>query len=110
MGNEEISSICTICGSNYHYKTFCPKRGRKPISKIGKEAKKYRSFHRDVAVPYLDKVYGHICSVSNCNVTYGLEIDHIKTRGARHDLKYDLSNLRYLCRKHHQMQTIGKLY
>lgn len=60
-----------------------------------------------MAIPYLDNHYGHICSVLDCAETQ-VDIDHILTRGAHPELKYNLTNLRYLCRPHHQMVTAGE--
>jgi len=101
--------ICKNCGSNKHYQTFCPFKKQKPIPKIGKETLLYNTFRDTVAKPYLDKKYGHICSVKTCTQTEALEVDHIKTRGAHHELKFDVKNMRYLCHTHHREVTDGKL-
>ena len=50
---------CTIC-SGKHYKTFCPKALKKPISKVSKKktvAKKVKTKTRSQLVKELDKVY-----------------------------------------------------
>jgi|SRR6185503_5812056 len=101
--------LCTECGSKFHYQTFCPYKKKKPIPKIGKETELYNTFRDTIAKPYLDEKYGHICSVKECGMTERLEVDHVKTRGAHHELKFELKNLRYLCHDHHRLQTDGKL-
>lgn len=50
---------------------------------------------KEVAVPYLDKTFGHHCR--GCLLDTTLDVDHIKSRGAHPELKYQLSNLQYLC-------------
>ena len=96
-----IQKILCSCGSTTHYPTFCPYRKRKPISKRGKKALEWQAFRDTIAIPYLDKKYGHVCSVKGCTETTNLDVDHIKTRGAHPELRLDVKNLRYLCRRHH---------
>jgi len=83
------------------------KRSIKPIKKKGKETLRYETWRDTIAKPYLDKRYGHICSAKDCEIEDGLEVDHIKTRGSRHDLKFDVKNVRYLCHIHHRIVTDG---
>lgn len=66
-------------------------------------------FRDKVAIPYLDKKYGHVCNKKGCTVDTNLDVDHIKTRGAHHELKFDVKNMQYLCRPHHREKTDGKL-
>lgn len=101
--------ICTNCGSNKHYQTFCPYKKRKPISQRGKHAKIWQTFRNSIAAPYLDKKYGHVCSVRGCTETENLDMDHIKNRGSHPHLRYDVKNMQWLCRPHHQIKTEGKL-
>lgn len=91
-------------------------RSTKPIKKIGKETLKYNAWRDKVAKPYLDKKYGIKCD--NCGAYPHQKDDgeytrhdvaHKKTRGARHDLKFDVKNVRYLCRICHGKETDGKL-
>lgn len=110
-----IKRLCKYCGKQMvAYNTLqnkcfdCTKKAYKPIAKKGRETKLYETFRDKVAKPYLDKKYGHVCSVKWCNVTENLEVDHIKTRGSRHDLKFDVKNMRYLCFTHHREVTDGK--
>lgn len=81
------------------------KRSTKPIAQRGKHAKQWAMFRDKVAKPYLDKKYGHICSVVGCNETENLDVDHIFGRGAHPELRYVVTNLRYLCRAHHVSRT-----
>jgi len=104
-----IKRNCIVCGSQYHYQTFCPQKARKPIRKRGKQTLLYESFRDNIAKPYLDKRYGHVCSVRGCSETENLDVDHIKTRGSRSDLKFDIKNVRYLCRYRHRLVTDGRL-
>lgn len=97
--------ICSNCGSNRHYQTFCPWKKRKPISQRGKQARLWETFRDKVAIPYLDKKYGHVCSIKGCTETKNLDVDHIKKRGSHPHLKFDVKNLRYLCRPHHIQET-----
>ena len=115
-----VQRMCKSCGRSIivwsTVQTRCPKcqkarskaKPPKPIRKVGKETLKYNAWRDTIAKPYLDKHYGHICAVRDCPMTDGLEVDHIKTRGARHDLKYDVKNVRYLCHIHHREVTDGK--
>jgi len=104
-----VEHLCANCGSPRHYQTFCPYKKRKPISKRGKQTILYETFRDTVAKPYLDKKYGHVCSVKTCDVTDSLDVDHIKTRGGHSALKMDVKNLRYLCRPHHRQVTDGEV-
>lgn len=51
----------------------------------------------------LDERDGHVCQAKGCEVTEGLDIDHILPRalGGKHVLK----NLQYLCKPHHKEKT-----
>lgn len=92
------------------------KRSTKPIKKKGKATLIYEKWRDTVAKPYLDKTFGINCSRCGApppvNEETGKvlrhEVDHIKTRGARHDLKMVLSNVRYLCWECHRLVTDGK--
>ena len=100
---------CTIC-SGKHYKTFCMQNPKKPIVNrvrrirpTGKEYDRWRKFRDTKAIPYLDKTFGHKCR--RCGVTENLDVDHIHGRGSHPQLKYQLSNLQYLCRSCHRLKT-----
>lgn len=81
------------------------KRAAKPIKQRGKEYAKWVTFRDMVAKPYLDKKFGRICAVEGCPETEHLDVDHIKGRGSHPGLRYDVTNLRYLCRPHHIART-----
>jgi predicted restriction endonuclease len=100
-----LKPLCKNCDSPYHYQTFCPQKKRKPIAARGKHAKLWEVFRDKVAIPYLDKKYGHVCSVAGCSETKNLDVDHIKNRGSNPDLRYDVKNCQYLCRAHHAEKT-----
>ena len=99
--------LCTSCGSNLHYQTFCPWKKRKPITQKGKDARMWETFRDQIARPYLDKRYGHVCAVLGCAETTNLDVDHIKPRGSNPSLRYDVKNMQYLCRPHHREKTDG---
>lgn len=63
---------------------------------MGKEADRWTEFRDEIAIPYLDKMFGHICMC--CGVGGKLDVDHIIEKGGHPKLKYELDNLRYLCR------------
>jgi len=102
-------SICSNCGSNKHSSLQCFQKPRKRISQRGQKTLEYETFRDTVAIPYLDKRYGHVCSVKGCPITENLDVDHIRGRGSHPQLKFDVMNLRYLCRLHHSLKTDGKL-
>lgn len=87
---------CKICGSQWHYQTFCPMKKKKAIKQMGKQADKWTEFRDTVAIPYLDKVFRHKCVC--CGVGGKLDVDHIVEKGGHAELKYELDNLQYLCR------------
>src|SRR5690349_16926757 len=101
--------ICSSCGSNRHYQTFCTWKKRKPITQRGKHYEEWVTFRDKVAKPYLDKKYGHVCAVKGCTETENLDVDHIKARGSHPHLRYQVTNMQYLCRPHHRLKTDGKL-
>lgn len=83
----------------------CAYKSYKPIRQRGKQATRWETFRDEEARPYLDRTYGHICSRDGCHVTVNLDVDHIKKRGSHPELRYELTNLRYLCRQHHIEET-----
>ena len=104
--------LCKVCGTKIVvYNTIqnkcrsCTLKNAKPIPQQGKHARLWVTFRDKVAIPYLDKKYGHVCAFEGCTATENLDVDHIKNRGSNPDLRYDVKNLQYLCRKHHQMKT-----
>jgi len=75
--------------------------------------KKYEVWRNKVARPYLEEKYGRQCSRCRApapvNEETGEElwhdVDHIIKRGGHPELKYDLDNVRFLCRRCHQLVT-----
>lgn len=109
MENQVKISICKHCGSNTHTSIACFQAPRRRISQKSQRTHEYEAFRDHIAIPYLDKRYGRVCSVKGCSVTKKLDVDHIKGRGAHPALKFDVKNLRYLCRPHHRLRTDHKL-
>lgn len=98
--------VCRVCHKRA-YSDYCVRhKPRKPITQRGKQYKKYQSFKTLQAHPYLTEKYGRVCSVIGC-MESEVDIDHIEERGSRPDLKYELTNLRYVCRPHHRLITDG---
>lgn len=91
--------LCTICGSKFHYQTFCPYKKNKPIIKRGKKTLEYEYFRDNIAKPYLDNKYGHKCY--QCGSTKQLDVHHKKNRGSHISEKMNVVNLIYLCRSCH---------
>lgn len=106
----QINKICSVCGALGHSKFYCKERKRKPISQRGKETLKYDHFRDKIARPKLIEKYGEVCSVIGCDAVEHLDVDHIRTRGAKADLKYTTSNLRLVCRPHHRLITDGEKF
>ena len=105
-----FSTLQTRCPKCQYARQKPPKRyefkQRKPIKQRGKEYKRWELFREKIAIPYLDKKYGHVCSC--CGVGGALDVDHIQNKGSHFDLKYDLSNLQFLCRfPCHYKKTAG---
>lgn len=88
-------SLCGVCSFNKYFKD----KKQKPITKRGKRQVEYEKWRDTVAIPYLKQQYGYKCDW--CGATDQLDVDHIKPRGSRPDLKMELSNVRFLCRKCH---------
>lgn len=98
---------CVVCGKRA-YSNYCARhKPRKPITKQGKRYREYEQWKRTIAIPFLDESFGHVCDWEGCGATENLDVDHIKTRGSRPDLKMNLTNIRYLCRYHHRLVTDG---
>lgn len=97
--------FCKVCSSPWHYQTFCPQKKTKRPKPLGRSGLEYKEWRDTVAMPYLDKKFGHVCSVEGCFITNPLDVDHIVKRGSHAELKVNLNNVRYLCRPHHQAVT-----
>lgn len=101
------SPKCSFCGGA-HYQTWCQRKPNKPIKAkrrirpVGARELAYRAWRDEVAKPYLDANYGHICAV--CGLSDNLHVDHILTRGGHAHLKMDLANVQYLCAGCHSLK------
>ncbi len=98
---------CKFCSSTYHFPYMCreyPKK-RKPLKTRGKRTLIYEEWRDNIAIPHLDKTYGHRCSYDGCNETKNLDVDHILKRGSHPKLKMELTNVRWMCRPHHMEIT-----
>lgn len=74
-----------------------PLVAKKRMNKKGRQQLEYEKWRDGVAKPFLDETFGRVCSTPGCEATEGLQVDHIKNRGSRADLKMDLENVQYLC-------------
>jgi 5-methylcytosine-specific restriction endonuclease McrA len=101
--------LCKKCGKKayselcWQHKPRASIKTNKRPTQRGKEYYRYKAFRDDVAVPYLDKNFGHKCRY--CGSTDGLQVDHIHNRGSHPQLKYQLSNLQWLCFICHRKKT-----
>lgn len=95
-----MSKACKICGKRA-YSDYCfAHKARKPINQQGKKTKAYEKWKKEIAIPYLDKRYGRICSAckgEKCGNRL-LDVDHIKKRSTNPALVMELSNIQYLGR------------
>lgn len=73
----------------------------KRIATKGKRQLEYEQWRDETAIPYLDQTYGHVCFEPGCTKTTGLDVDHIKSRGSHPELKMNVDNVVYRCRRHH---------
>lgn len=98
-----MAKTCKKCAKRSYGEYCFAHKPRKPINPYGKEAKKWATFRDEVAIPYLDKTQGHYCVC--CGRGGKLDVDHIIEKGGHAELKYELSNLEYLCRICHIEKT-----
>lgn len=96
---------CKVCNKR-SYKEYCwTHQPKKPINRlkrprqVGKHGLKWAEFRDNVAKPYLTAKYGYKCVI--CGSRGKLDVDHIKKRGSHPELRYELTNVRFLCRKCH---------
>lgn len=109
-----IQRICKICGKKMlAYNTIqnkcreCTLKNAKPIPQRGKQAKLWETFRDQIARPYLDKKYGHVCNELSCTQTSALTVDHVLGRGSHPELRLEVTNMQYLCFTHHRQKTDG---
>ena len=98
---NSAQSLCGVCSYNKYF------RGKqKPISQRGKRTRDYEVWRDTVAIPHLTKQYGLRCS--ECGVLPSgkyHDVDHIKKRSTPPELKTEITNVRFLCRRCHQKRV-----
>lgn len=96
--------VCTICGANWHYQSFCPLKPKKPI-KISKRPRKvsdkqaeYNLWLEEVARPAVIARDGPNCAC--CGLLHPpMDLDHVLNKGGLYAaLKRDIGNLQLLGR------------
>lgn len=100
---------CKHCGALGHYAFQCFYR-RKVVAKVkrrirsfGKQSVEYMIWRDTVAIPYLIETYGYKCA--SCGKEEHLDVDHIKGRGSHPELKMEVTNVQFLCRRCHRIKT-----
>jgi hypothetical protein len=68
---------------------------RVPIRRVGKAQLAYLIWRDTIAIPYLDRTFGHVCACG-CGRTRNLVVDHIKERSTHPGLVRSLGNVRWL--------------
>lgn len=68
---------------------------RIPIKRIGASQAAYLVWRDTVAIPYLDRTFGHVCACG-CGRVRNLVVDHIKERSVRPELVMSLTNVQWL--------------
>lgn len=128
-----IEHLCKDCGKAFFRRstldTRCykclvkranakPQKPRKRIPQTGKESDRYYAWLIHVARPYLDKKKGRACDkcgrmpdVDEETGEMGWhDVDHIEKRGSHITKKYDVKNIRYLCRFPCHAEETDKLH
>lgn len=77
------------------------------IRQIGKEGRKWLAFRKKFLKGKEEWDGRYLCSL--CKIpTEFIEIDHIQKRSSHPELKYEVSNLRLICRRCHIEETKKK--
>lgn len=99
-----MRKLCKACGSQWHYKTFCPYIRKKAIKKIGKQAKLNQEDRMKWLATNPPDAYGEWKCYLNISphcfrrVDIGtLNIEHVRSKVRRPDLRHDLSNMKPAC-------------
>lgn len=94
---------CKICKVEYYtwsnLQTKCPKCTPRIPAK-GKRGKTYDYWLKTEARPLYIAQNGDYCQ--DCKTNKGYDMHHLKARNSHAKLKYDITNLIYLCRICHQ--------
>lgn len=95
-----MKHICKKCKTEFYswstLQTKCHKCQPK-IKQVGKETERYNTWREEIARPYVVNRDGFMCS--DCRQVAGRDLHHLK---GRRENKYNLDELRYLCRSCHQ--------
>ena len=93
---------CRVCGKR-SYSEYCVRhKPRKPI-KPGKHTLKDRRENKKFRDSQLNDFGYLVCEC--CKSWNGSDADHIKSKGANPDKRYDVENKRILCRECHNSKT-----
>lgn len=84
------------------------KKPPKGLRRIGKKTLEYNKWRDEIAIPYLDKTYGHFCF--DCGAGGKLDVAHIRGRGSHPELRMILTNVNYMCRSCHMRADSGFRY
>lgn len=103
---------CETCESLWHYTSMCPrnqkpiqtrkplKRSTKPIKQKGRETLEYERWRDEIARPHCIERDGELCQLcfgERCG-NQQLDLAHIDGRGAHHEKKRNLANVRLVGR------------
>ncbi len=100
-----MSKTCQKCGNRCYGELCWLHKPKKPISRItrpkpGKHTIRDRAENRKFRDSNAD--YRGFYTCERCGIqTKSIDVDHIKTKGSRPDLRYVTSNKRLLCRSCH---------
>ena len=100
-----MSKPCIWCESLEHTSFYCKRKINKPIARSTKRIKQkgrrtmeYEEWRDNVAKPYLDETFGHVCVTCGMG-DYGmhtLDVEHKLNRGSHANLKMDLNNVQWM--------------
>lgn len=91
---------CAVCGSPWHYKTFCPyNKKKRPKLQSDKELD-YQEWKETVARPAIIRRDGNWCFCCGrpARPSERLDLEHTQPKGSHPELKRQLTNLRLFCR------------
>lgn len=102
--------FCKICGSQWHYQTFCSQKKKKRPAQQSDKEKAYQVWKETIARDYVINRDGNNCRCCNRSARKDekLDIDHIRSKGSTPAMKTSLTNMQLLCRNCHIKKTDGK--
>lgn len=92
--------LCKICGSEWHYQTFCPyKKNKRPKQQSDKELE-YQEWKEQVARPAVIERDGNHCQccLRPAYEEEKLDLDHKDGKGSHPKDKRNIKKLQLLCR------------